>query len=319
MVGLRRTTRVVCLYSSFVVALANVDEMRRWLGRSTNWIGVSRLRLPTLDIEHRRRSGAWLAYEAKNLMLEESPDDAMIQLAAAEALLKWIRQSTNGNFLRVESGVVKTGDSPSSRKIWKRHASEALRLLRLAEVHALECPSVDDAKYFFLVAEANTYCSSAKGVLRAAVQADALTFKRHVGPLTTQYPKYQGGVGHIFMGAFHLAAPWPVYNLSKAQAHFDEALKIDPLSRRNHYCQGLAALETGNIADACSSFRKCIRCRPRSPEEEDVGDFFMTQSRKALSLLESGAGPGRKPSTSCVQHKLEQFMERLAPGKLKHR
>lgn len=72
-------------------------------------------------------------------------------------------------------------------------------------------------QYRFLQAEASTYLSSAKGVLRAALQADAVTFKRNVKPLIDDHPAYQGGVGHTFMGSFYLVAPWPVHNLTKAK------------------------------------------------------------------------------------------------------
>ncbi|CAM9686041.1 unnamed protein product [Discosporangium mesarthrocarpum] len=251
-------------------------------------VPVRSWRFPSLDFRKQKGSGAWNAYQEHNGNLEASPDDSALQLATAEALLKWIRQSTNGNFLRVESGTITAGDSPSSRKIWRKYAPKALRLLRLAESH-VEKSSFDKAKFLFLVAEANTYCSSAKGVLRAAVQADALSFKRNVRPLVTQHSQYQGGVGHIFMGAFHLAAPWPVHNIKKAKAHFDEALKIDPISRRNHYCKGLAALAAWDIADAQEAFRQCTLSPTRSSEEEDVGDFFLSQSRKALEALEKVA------------------------------
>lgn len=74
-----------------------------------------------------------------------------------------------------------------------------------------------EPQYRFLHAEAATYLSSSKGVMRAALQADAITFKRNVKPLIKEYPRYQGGVGHTFMGAFYLATPWPVQDLSKAQ------------------------------------------------------------------------------------------------------
>lgn len=72
-------------------------------------------------------------------------------------------------------------------------------------------------QFRFMQAEASTYLSSSKGILKAALQADAIAFKRNVWPLIAQHPKYQGGVGHTFMGAFYLAAPWPVHDLGKAQ------------------------------------------------------------------------------------------------------
>ncbi|CAN0604247.1 unnamed protein product, partial [Ectocarpus sp. 12 AP-2014] len=72
-------------------------------------------------------------------------------------------------------------------------------------------------QYRFLQAEASTYLSSAKGVLRAALQADAVAFRRNVKPLIDDHPAYQGGVGHTFLGSFYLVAPWPVHNLAKAK------------------------------------------------------------------------------------------------------
>lgn len=76
---------------------------------------------------------------------------------------------------------------------------------------------MNEFQYRFLQAEASTYLSSAKGILRAALQADAVAFKRNVKPLIDDHPAYQGGVGHTFMGSFYLVAPWPVHNLAKAK------------------------------------------------------------------------------------------------------
>eukprot|EP00903_Cladosiphon_okamuranus_P005435 g5421.t1 len=238
-----------------------------------------------------RALSAWRAYETRKSELKRSPEDACLQLETAEALLKWVRHTTNGNFPRVTAeGKVCDGDSPASRAIWRKHAPEALRLLKTGATHALDGGSsngsFDLATYRFLQAEASTYLSSAKGVLRAALQADAVTFKRNVKPLLDDHPAYQGGVGHTFMGSFYLVAPWPVHNLAKAKAHFDAALKIDSRSPRNHYCRGLVALELGDVRQAQASFQRALRCKPTSPEEEDVGDFFHAESRGALAALQ---------------------------------
>ncbi|CAM9520058.1 unnamed protein product, partial [Sphacelaria rigidula] len=144
--------------------------------------------------------------------LARNPDDASVQLATAEALLKWVRRTTNGNFPRAATGSVGPGDSPGSRKIWKKYAPEALRLLKSAAEYA-----EDKQNSYDLAKATSTYLSSSKGILKAALQADAIAFKRNVWPLIAQHPKYQGGVGHTFMGAFYLAAPWPVHDLGKAQ------------------------------------------------------------------------------------------------------
>lgn len=74
------------------------------------------------------------------------------------------------------------------------------------------------------------------------------------------------------------------------KAHFDAALKIDSRCPRNHYCRGLVALELGNVQEARSSFRRALTCKPTSPEEGDVGDFFHAESRGALTALERTEG-----------------------------
>lgn len=62
-------------------------------------------------------------------------------------------------------------------------------------------------------------------------------------------------------------------------------MKIDPRSRRNHYCQGLMGLATGDQAKAEAGFRQAVKCKPQSFEEKDVGDFFLKQSEAALRAL----------------------------------
>lgn len=249
------------------------------------------------SIRHSASAGgeaSWATYKAHKSKLAGHPDDASLQLETAEALLKWVRHTTNGNFPRAAEGRVGEGDSPASRKLWKKHAPEALRLLKSASAYAQDTRnSYDIAKFRFLHAEASTYLSSSKGILRAALQADAVTFKRNVKPLVEQHPEYQGGVGHTFMGAFYLAAPWPIHDLGKAEFHFDAALKIDPRCRRNHYCRGLVALARGDSARAKTSFKQAVRCKPTSTEEEDVGEFFLRESRGALRVLETHEREGR--------------------------
>lgn len=89
---------------------------------------------------------AWRAYELRKSELNLHPDDPLLQLETAEALLKWIRHTTNGNFPKAASGEVCEGDSPSSRKVWRKYAPEALRLLKGGAAHALEGEAYDVAK-----------------------------------------------------------------------------------------------------------------------------------------------------------------------------
>lgn len=91
-----------------------------------------------------RAKVTWTEYESRKSELTRNPDDPRLQLDTAEALLKWIRHTTNGNFPRVSAeGKVCDGDSPASRAIWRKHAPEALRLLKTGATHALDSGSSD--------------------------------------------------------------------------------------------------------------------------------------------------------------------------------
>jgi len=104
-----------------------------------SWLSTVALRIKQHSSSVGSGKTAWRAYEARRSELTRSPDDARLQLETAEALLKWIRHTTNGNFPRVSAeGKVCDGDSPASRAIWRKHAPEALRLLKTGAPHALD-------------------------------------------------------------------------------------------------------------------------------------------------------------------------------------
>lgn len=86
---------------------------------------------------------AWQAYELQRLKCEQHPDDADAKLATAEALMRFVRHVTNGNFPTASAGQVAAGDNANSRRIWRQYAPEALRLLR--DVAKTGLPA-DDAK-----------------------------------------------------------------------------------------------------------------------------------------------------------------------------
>ena len=113
-----------------------------------SWLSAAALRITT----HEKTSGssraktAWATYELRRAELEAHPQDPRLQLDTAEALLKWMRHTTNGNFPRASTGKVCEGDSPASRTIWRKHAPEALRLLKAGAAHAQQSGTYDLAK-----------------------------------------------------------------------------------------------------------------------------------------------------------------------------
>lgn len=63
------------------------------------------------------------------------------------------------------------------------------------------------------------------------------------------------------------------------------------------------ALELGDVPQAKASFQRALRCKPTSPEEEDVGDFFHAESQGALAALqrrEHGVGRGKGAKVSAA-------------------
>lgn len=57
------------------------------------------------------------------------------------------------------------------------------------------------------------------------------------------------------------------------------------------------------MSQAKASFQRALRCKPTSPEEEDVADFFHAQSQGALAALQrrkrgGGSGKGAQGSTN---------------------
>ena len=61
------------------------------------------------------------------------------------------------------------------------------------------------------------------------------------------------------------------------------------------------SLELGDLPQAKASFQRALRCKPTSPEEEDVGEFFHAESQGALAALkkkEGGEGAANSSSSS---------------------
>lgn len=52
------------------------------------------------------------------------------------------------------------------------------------------------------------------------------------------------------------------------------------------------ALELGDTAGARACFQRAVKYHPTSPEEEEVGDFFLKESRGALRALEKRDSDG---------------------------
>ncbi|KAG5188542.1 hypothetical protein JKP88DRAFT_262258 [Tribonema minus] len=278
--------------SPFAYSLQSLAEVKQWLASDAYAAGTrssesgeqcsQRLKqVDDLMSPPRTEASTWRAYTLCKEELQRR-SDAALKLRTAEALLAYIRGKTDGNALRADG---KHSDSPENRRLWRTHAPEALSLLEEVKAEKGQEPL-----HAFLYAEAFMYCSCSTGVVKAALKGDAFHFKSNAKPLLEQHPSFGNGVGHTFMGAFYLGAPWPVHSASKARQHFKAAQAAFPNCRRNQYYVGLEALRAGRRDEARAAFTTALATPVGSTEEGDIGDFLLSQCRLGLEQLDDDGG-----------------------------
>ena len=141
--------------------------------------------------------------------------------------------------------------------------------------------------------QAYTYRTSSKGIVKAAATGDGLTFMKYVKQIVTKYPRFDEGVPHIYDGAFKLAAPWPLRDVSGAVKAFQRAVEVQPRSLRNNYFLGVAHYHNSEFEEAKRRFKYALtEAESRAHTEVDVRDFFMRESKRALGLLEGKLAQG---------------------------
>lgn len=201
-----------------------------------------------------------------------------MKLKVAEASVSFLRTATNANAVMVD-GI---SDSDENRRLWKEYAFEAYDLLK--EVHKAR---PDDPHVHVLMAEAYTYRTSSKGIVKAAVTGDGITFMKYVKQIVSKYPTFDAGVPHIYDGAFKLAAPWPLRDVPGAVQAFERAVQVQPRSLRNNYFLGVGHYHKGDYEAAAGRFRFALaEAESVAHTEVDVRDFFVKESKRALGLLE---------------------------------
>lgn len=58
------------------------------------------------------------------------------------------------------------------------------------------------------------------------LSGDTFAYTSAVNVLVDKYPTHDNGIAFIFLGAFYLAAPWPLRSVSKACKNFDRAVQV---------------------------------------------------------------------------------------------
>jgi hypothetical protein len=71
-----------------------------------------------------------------------------------------------------------------------------------------------------------------------------------------QYPDFDNAVGHAYVGAFYVLAPWPMASLSSAERCMATLNSHAPRNRRNRYYQAVVAFrqEKWALVSECCCF-----------------------------------------------------------------
>ena len=208
----------------------------------------------------------------EGLLAKGEDGDGRLSLACAKALNAIMRIRTNSNTLH----ITRLLDTPENKVVWRSLGPRALELATRAKKARPQDPEA-------LVAYADAYffANSVKGVLAAAVTGSGLEFKGNSKELIRRCPRADGGVGHCYLGAFFLMAPWPLCNPKRAEEHLSTAHRIVP-SRRNSYYMGVLHYRLGRPAEAERYFRQALSAKCASASEADFGGFMLRESKAAL-------------------------------------
>lgn len=206
----------------------------------------------------------------------EEPDPALC-LEAAQARNAVMRIRTHSNTLHITRML----DTKASKKVWSEHGPRAVELATRAK-QALP----RDPEALVAYADAYFFANSVKGVLAAATTGSGLKFKGNSKELISKCPTAEGGIGHAYLGAFFLMAPWPLANAKKAEEHLGAAYKIAKC-RRNCYYLGVMHYRLGRPAKAAHFFREAIKAKPLTPSEGDFTEWVLTEAKSALKVAEA--------------------------------
>jgi tetratricopeptide (TPR) repeat protein len=206
--------------------------------------------------------------------LAAQPNELDAKLNLADALNCVMRIRTHGNIPLIEG----TNDTEPHKKIWAQMGPETLALAE--EVYQAR---PNDIRSLAVYTDAYMYRSSAWGIVNAVMKGAADRYVENAEAMTKKFPKYDSGLGHAFMGAFYLLAPWPLSDDEKARARMEAAHRIGPNSKRNNYYLGVVAYREGKFQEAIAHFEKATAAKCLSPAERDFCGFMKQQIRRGIN------------------------------------
>lgn len=158
------------------------------------------------------------------------------------------------------------------------------RALELAARAKAARPS--DPAALVCYADSFFFATSTRGVLAAATTGSGLKFRGNSKELIAKCPTADGGIGHAYLGAFYLMAPWPLSSAKLAEKHLSLAHGV-VASRRNCYYLGVMHYRLGRKEKAAPFFRDAIAAKSNSASEADFGEWVAQEAEKALAACEA--------------------------------
>jgi len=208
--------------------------------------------------------------------LAADPNNAALMTKAAEARVAVMRTKTHGNIVRIGG----TGDTASAKAVWKKYGKRAAEL---AEKGYNAQPK--DTQALLTWTEAYMFHSSSFGILKSLFAGAADQYKGNANALIKTAPKADNAVGHIYMGAFYMVAPWPMSDAKKAREQFEKAVKIAPSSLRNRYYLALQDYKDERFDEAKKGWQTVVDGRCKSGSEVDFCGFVKKQAKEGLAAI----------------------------------
>lgn len=226
--------------------------------------------------------------------LAADPENVSLKLACAEALVSVMRIAGNANaltchFKEGRNGVfkpeIRTSDTPENRALWAELAPIAQSFLSEAERSIGKDAFIKNGPIYALAVEALMYATSSQGIVAAVLAGNAVSFLSSAAKLEKMHPEHDGHIYCIYKGAYHLAAPWPVYDAKKAHSFFERAAARCPNSRRNQYFAAVGRFAVEDFAGAREAMEHSLQSPSPTATELDIRDFLEAEATRTIEML----------------------------------
>ena len=209
--------------------------------------------------------------------LTQEPNNVDYMLKTSNALIHIMRVLTCGNTVKIDGT---TQDDENNKKIWAKYGPEAVKL---AEIVAKKRPNDPVAQNAY--AESYMYYSSSFGIIQAIFKGAAGKYKENARTLIKFSPKLDDAIGDIYMGAFYIAAPWPLSDLGEAEKHIKKVMELCPDSLRGHHYTAIIAIKNGNYDTAKNELNFVLNNECTMGPEHDYCGFLKDQAKKGLAII----------------------------------